>query len=558
MHQNHLLKFTSLKTARRLQAVLRVFFKYGLGEITELIGLSKLLHRRCREEACEVAQEMTIWEKLRHVIEDLGATTIKIGQLLSMRPDLVPQEFCVELQNLQEEAPPVPFEEIKREVETSLRKPLAQVFDYFERKPIASASLSQVHKAVLKETGETVAVKVKRPHVEDTIEADLEVMAYLASLAHDRVFSLKPANLPDVVSEVRKGLTRELNFRNEARNAALFNQKFADDPTVRAPEPIPAYCTEDVIVMEYIQGVRLDRFQGSHERREQIAQRGLDLVVEQILEHGFFHADPHLGNLKIDENDAIILYDWGMVGRFTEEMRAAIVDYIIAVVKLDSKRAARVALEMATKVPPNLDFQRFQTDVIFALEKVHTPVDHGLNLGVFLLDLTNLCRGYGVYLRSDYILMARALLATESAGRTICPDFDTVGALKPVALKYIVKRYSLLFSDKDYLGDVEDMGRLLARIPKRLDKVLHIMESGEFTLEMRQADFHRMVQSMGSIADRIATGLIVASLIVGSSLVFNSNIGPKLWGLPLFGLVGFSLSGLFGAWLLLRMVIRRK
>ncbi|MFW5734775.1 MAG: ABC1 kinase family protein, partial [Oceanidesulfovibrio sp.] len=450
------------------------------------------------------------------------------------------------------------FAEIKAKLEKSLGKPLEKVFSSFNEKPIASASLSQVHKAVLRETGETVAVKIKRPGVEKTIEADLDVMAYLASLAHERVFSLKTANLPDVVVELRKSLTRELDFLNEARNIKYFNQCFADDPKVRAPHIHPRYCTYDVIVLEYLPGLRLDKLQADHKRRHAIAKRGLECAIKQMLEFGFFHADPHLGNLKLGDNDELIFYDFGMVGRFTDEMQSAIVDYIIAVVKSDARRAARVALDMAVRVPPLIDTLRFESDVMHLLQRVTTPIDETPNFGMFLLELTSLCRNYGVYLRPDYILMARALLATESAGQVICPDFDTVAALKPVALRYMVKRYSVLFSDKPMFGDIENNLRLLTTMPERVDKLFRIVESGQFKVEMEQRDFTRMVDRMGSIADRIASGLIVASLIVGSALLFISGLGPKWHGVPILGLIGFILSGVFGAWLLLRMVFSRK
>ncbi len=557
-HQTSLLRLSTLKAAKRLRVVITVFVKYGLGEVSEALGLSRISKWRCRKDVCPTSEEMTIWEKIRHIIEELGPTMIKIGQILSMRPDLVPTELTTELQKLQETVPPEKFEVIKNKVERSLGKPLGKVFSQFDETPIASASLSQVHKAVLRESGETVAVKIKRPGVEKTIDADLDVMAYLASLAHERVFSLKTANLPDVVAELRKSLSRELDFLNEARNIMHFNKCFAHDPKVRAPQIHASYCTYDVLVLEYLPGLRLDKFQGSHERRKEIARRGLDCAIKQMLEFGFFHADPHLGNLKLGENDELIFYDFGMVGRFTDEMQSAIVDYIIAVVKSDAKRATRVALDMAVKVPPLIDTLRFESDVMHLLQRVTTPLDDTPNFGMFLLELTSLCRNYGVYLRPDYILMARALLATESAGHVICPDFNTVAALKPVALRFMVKRYSVLFSDKPMFGDMENNIRLLTKMPERVDKLFRIVESGQFKVEMEQTDFARMVDRMGAIADRIATGIIVASLIVGSSLLFISGLGPKWHGVPILGLIGFTLSGVFGAWLLLRMVFTRK
>jgi len=407
---------------------------------------------------------------------------------------------------------------------------------------------------VLADGGETVAVKVRRRGIVELVKADLAILAYLADLIHEHLDGLKSARLPDIAEEVRKSLTRELDFTNEARNIQVFNRLFAGSDKVCAPRVYEEYTRPQVIVMEYLPGVRLDRFEAPPAKRAALAKAGFECVVRQILEHGFFHADPHLGNLKVVEGNKLCYYDWGMVGRLTPDMRAALVDYIIALVENDPELVARVALEMAVDAPHDLDQQKFVSDVMFVLDQVYGGSAGKVNLGRFLVELTSLCRSYNVYLRSDYILMARALLSTEAAGKTIDPDFDSMEALKKIGAAQIAKRQSLLFSDRPILRTVGRQFKLIADLPNRLDRILRQIERGELSVQIEQKDTARQMKGLQRAAYIISIGLITASLVVGSSLIYISNIGPHAYGFPLFGLAGFSLSGLFALWVILRML----
>jgi ubiquinone biosynthesis protein len=310
---------------------------------------------------------------------------------------------------------------------------------------------------------------------------------------------------------------------------------------------------EDVLVMEYMPGVRLDEFEGDDSERERLATAGLQAAVRQMLVHGFFHADPHLGNLKVSSGK-LCYYDWGMVGRLTPAMRQALMDYITALVKNDPELVAQVALEMSVMTPPGLDRQRFISDVMFVLERVHGVPGREVNLGRFLLDLTALCRDYGVYLRSDYILMGRALLATESAGRTLYPQFDTLQALRSVAMEHISKRSGAFSMENPTLRAVSRNIKAAASMPERANRVLDQIERGELRVHLIQEQQGKQLETLKRSAYIISIGLITASLVVGSSLIFVSDIGPHYGDLPLIGLGGFVLSGCFAAWVLWKMV----
>jgi ubiquinone biosynthesis protein len=230
------------------------------------------------------------------------------------------------------------------------------------------------------------------------------------------------------------------------------------------------------------------------------------------------------------------------------------VDYLLALVENDPEKVAKTALDMSIDVPPDLDFQRFTTDVMYILECIHGARDDEVNLGRFLLDLTSLCRSYGVFLRSDYILMARALISTEAAGRAIDPSFDALAVLAPIASEYIARRKTLVFSDRPLFKDIARNFKTFAELPNRFERLLGKAERGEFVIQLESRDHGAQMNSLKQAAYIISIGLITASLVVGSSLIYTSDIGPHAYGFPLFGLVGFSLSGLFAAWVILKLL----
>ncbi|WP_152512937.1 AarF/ABC1/UbiB kinase family protein [Desulfovibrio sp. X2] len=539
----------------RLKDIAVILAKYGFGEILDVLRLP--FKSPAAPESAEAA-EATAWTKIRMAFEDLGPTFVKIGQILALRPDLIPLDLCDELKLLQEQVRREPFEVVRQAVERTYGRPLEEVFSSFDTEPVASASLSQVHRAVLADNGREVAVKVRRPGAAATIEADLDIMATLASIVHERVASLQNVNLPQVVVEVRKSLRREIDFVSEARHIIIFRRLFANDDAVTAPRVEEEWTRPQVLVMEFLRGTRLEDYQGDEEERDRIARAGLRCVVSQMLEHGFFHADPHPGNVRILPDGRLCYFDWGMVGRLNDEMRQALVDYIIGIVKGDARRIARTALEMAERVPPLLDMHRFVTDILWVLDKLRAPVGRGPDFGRFLLDMAQTCAGHGIRLRSDYILMGRALVSTEACGRIVKPDFDTLAALKPMGLAYVARRASILFSDKPLFGDVQESLRQLAGLPGKAAHVLEMVEAGQVSITLRQAGVEQQMANLRGLAYVIAAGLVAASLVIGSSLIYISGIGPSWNDTPIFGLTGFTISGLFGMWLVVHLLKRKK
>ena len=550
MNASDLLRYTPLASAGRLAHILAVLGRHGFGELLERLGLRRRSFFRRR--ASEDAADLPLWVKLRMVIEELGPTAIKIGQILSMRPDMIPPELSEELQKLQENVPPAPFPVIEKTLQEAYGRPLAELFTDFENTPVATASISQVHRARRADDGRLVAVKVRLPGVVDTILSDLDIMEFFAAQVEDRFPSIRRSRPRETVRTLRKDVVRELDFLSEAVNMYLFNEMFADEPDIFAPQVHGDLAREDVLVMDFVDGERLDAFQGDAATRERLARMGIKAAVRQIMEEGFFHADPHLGNLRVVDGSRLCYLDLGMCGRLTPALRSSIIDLLIAVGRSDSAKAVRVILEIAASVPPDIDAMSLEAELTFAMQKTRVPFREG-SFGRLLLEVVKLCHEYGVRLRPDFILIARALLATESAGKTLAPTLDVPKCISELAEGFVLRRFVPGLSDKPLFGDLEDIVRAVTKIPVQLSDIMRKLNAGELALELRQHDYGSFTSDLRRIGNRLGGALVTSALAIGSSVVYASGLGPHVWNMPVMGLIGFAVSGLLGLYLTYKM-----
>ncbi|MBW1741379.1 MAG: AarF/ABC1/UbiB kinase family protein [Deltaproteobacteria bacterium] len=552
--KDNLLRIRAFRDVVRFKDIVAVLLKYGFDGLVEKLGLpgSYLV-----KKFTKIQSGMTTWERIRRAIEELGPTYIKFGQILSMRPDLIPKSLLDELKELREDVFHEDFHLIKEVIEASFNKKIEDMFTSFERVPIAAGSLAQVHKAVLKETGETVAVKVQRPGIQMVIKSDLEILVSIARMSHERIEALRLYNFPGIVDEIRRYILKELDFTNEANNAQIFNQNFLDESDVHAPDVYIDYSNKVVLTMEFIEGEKISELVDIDGRKERIAKRGLEIVYKQILVDGFFHADPHSGNIRVLEGDVICLLDWGMVGRLTAEMRAALLDFVAAVVRKDSKKLLRTALSMAVDVPPLIDKTSLEAEIIFILDKVHSSIFRSVNVGKFLMDLVSLFREHRIQLRPDYVYMIKALMAIEATGKELCEDFDIISELRPLISKLLLKRYSSFVSDKVLWGKLSETLRLILNFPVRMDRFLNMVEGGRLSIDIHHKGIESVHWSIRIVGNRVTTAIIIASLVIGSSLVITSGIGPFLFGYPVLGIAGYVFSAVIGLWLVVHMILKR-
>jgi len=552
--KENILRIRPFRGIVRLKDIVTVLLRYGFDGLVEKLGLpgGHLVKRFTK-----IKEGMVIWERIRHAIEELGPTYIKFGQILSMRPDLISTGLLDELKRLREDVYHEDFDLIKEVIETSFEKKVDDVFASIERTPIAAGSLAQVHKAVLKESGETVAVKVQRPGIEMVIKSDLEILGSIAKMAHERIEAFQPYNIPGIVDEIRKHITKELDFTNEANNIQIFKQNFLGESDVHAPEVYIDYSNEMVLTMEFIEGERIGELVEVDGRKEKIARRGLEIVQKQILVDGFFHADPHSGNIRVLEEDVICFLDWGMVGRLTAEMRAALLDFVVAVVRKDSKKLLKTTLSMAVKVPPLIDETGLEAETIFILEKIHSTVSRSVDVGKFLMDLISLFRRQGILLRADYVYMVKALMAIEGTGKELCEDFNVISELRPLTARLLLRRYTPFVSDKMLFGKLLETLKLTMNFPARIERFLNVVEAGKLSIEIQPKGIESVHWSIRLVGNRVATAIVIASLIIGSSMVITSGVGPFLFGYPILGIAGYIFSAFIGFWLVVHMILRR-
>lgn len=550
--------FRSFRAAARFKDIVTVLVRYGFDDIAERMGLSaggKLLRK-----ITKVEDDLNLYQRIRHAAEDLGPTYVKIAQILSLRPDLIPAALVRELKNLQEDVRPEGFSDIKSVIEECLGRPLEELYESFNPEPMAAASLSQVHEAKLKGTREQVAVKVQRPGVRRIIDSDLDLLAYLAGLAHREIDFLKQYNLPEVVAEVRKTMRRELDFEHEADNIDVFNLNFADEPGVFAPAAYRSHTCRKVLTMDLVQGAHVAELDMDLSRRTRLAEMGMSAAMKQVLEDGLFHADPHPGNLRVverDGGDALVFYDWGMVGRLTEDMQSVLIDFLMAVVQQDSAKLMHAVMDMSRDILPEFDELTFQTEALYMLDKLHSSSMRNDSVTDQLMEMIEAGRHLGLKLRTNYVYMLRTLMASEATARHLQPDFDFVAHLKPITVKHMIRRYTLLFSDKSPLDELFRTLESAAAIPGQLSKVLKRMETGTAVLEIRHTRLDSLLQTTTTVGNRIASSLIIAALVVGSSMLMSAKVGPMWHGYPALGLVGYVISGLFGLWLIFSMIFKK-
>ena len=547
-----------IKTVTRLgrfKDIAITLFRYGFDDVVERLDLpGKVLFEKIRK----VHREMSTWERIRHMLVDLGPTYIKFGQIMSLRPDLIPRPLTLELRKLQDEVAPVKYEEIKEVVEKSLERPLSEVFSYFNEEPLAAASLAQVHEAIIGEDKQVVAVKVQRPRIRQIIEPDLYILKLIAGQLDGRMEWSKIYNLPKLAQEIEKTLLAELDFTREARHMKICRNNFAGVEEVYIPRLHEAYCSERVLTMELVAGIKMKDLGTDPEiDRELLARRGLRLTVKQVLEDGFFHADPHPGNVMILEGNVFCLLDWGMVGRLTRRTRYELIDLINAVVDKDSERIEEILLNLA-----GADGSRPETgmerEILDILDIYHSLPIQKLNIGHLLLDITTMLRENKLKVPTDLAVMIKALITAEGTARELYPELNVVEEAKPFVKKLALERWKPQVLWRDLRRNFSNLLTLQKELPSRFRQILEKIDRGELNIRFQHANLGGLRNTLENITNRLTLGIIIAALIVASSMIITTGVKPLLFGFPALGIIGYIVSGVLGLWLIVNIIRSRK
>ncbi|MFN2267117.1 MAG: ABC1 kinase family protein, partial [Desulfonatronovibrio sp.] len=391
----------------RFKEIVTTLVKYGFDDIVNRLDIPG---KKYLQKIHSYDTSLSTWERMRMVLEELGPTFIKCGQILSQRADLLPLELLHELRKLQDDVPSESFSEIKKVVEDSFKVPLNTIYSEFEETPIAAASLAQVHRARLKSNGMEVAVKVQRPEISDIIKNDMDILEKIAVRLDGRIESFKVYNLPNLVQRIRRLMLQELDFVREMRTMQVVKSTVDDETGIIVPEVFSDYSNHLVITMELARGSKMkDVDFTALKNRATMAKRGLSLSLKQVLEHGFFHADPHPGNFLIDEDENLILLDWGMVGRLTDKVRFELIDLIAAVVENDVEIITDILIGF-TIGEEKINRDVLQNEVLEVVSLFTRMPLKEVNLGQLLLELTGILRSHGRVLTTDLSIMIKALI----------------------------------------------------------------------------------------------------------------------------------------------------
>jgi ubiquinone biosynthesis protein len=529
----------------RLAEIARTLTKYGLAGWLARLDPTSVRRWAARTEVGRLS-EASHEARIRLALTDLGTTFIKFGQVLSTRPDLVGPRLAGELSELQGNVPADRYEITRQTVENELKRPVAELFASFEPTPLASASIGQVHRATLHD-GRAVVVKVQHPGIARRVADDLAILSELALLVEQFLPDLRVYRPAAVVAEFRRVLIRELDFCREARHLQMFRQAFADDPGVCVPAPFPAFSSSRVLTMEYLDGIpftHLDRVREAGGNPDDLARRGARIFLAMIFRDGFFHADPHPGNiLYIPPSQgcpegAIGLLDVGMVGRLDARLRERIERMVAAVVRRDAATVTDLVIQVG-EAPARLDTEAMEAEVAEQLAFYWgMPLDQ-FQLGVALNDLTDAIRRYRVMLPPPLAMLLRVLVILEGTGRLLSPRFNLVELLEPYKRTLILKKLSPRRLAQQMLAGVQDWDDLLRGLPRQLGTMLRMLQRQEMGVQL----IHRHLEPS---VNRLVFGLLVSALFLGSAMMWAAKAPPLMWDVSVFGVFGCVMGCVLG------------
>ena len=541
----------------RYRQVIAVLIKYGFGEVLDRMNMSSYLRIGSRKLFAR-QQEIAAFswaERIRLALDDLGPTFVKMGQIMSTRPFLIPVDLVIELAKLQDQVAPFPFDEVRETIEKELGKPLDQLFKSFSPDPVASASLSQVHRATTLE-GDDVAVKVQRPNVKQIMEKDLSILRDLAVLLDRYIPEVRQFSPVSIVDEVAKSAKQEVDFLYEARNLEIFAQNFADDDRIFLPRIFWDHTSLRVLTLSFIDGIKISdvaRLREAGVDLEVVTRAGGQLLAKQIFEFGFFHADPHPGNLFVLRDNRIAPVDFGMMGKLSHGALELVADLLIAATSNDTRRIVRV-LQNHELLDDEVRPAALEADLALFLHRYHGVPLAKLKMRSLLTDAFEIMNVYRIKFPPELMMLGKALGTYEEVARTLNPQYDFVTELLPSIKKLSTRKFTpqSIFSDvSTYLLDLRE---LLVNFPFEIRRIARNLRKGDLSISFHHKGLERLILELEKASNRLAFALIIAALIVASSLIMTKPVGMTILGVPALGLVGYVTAGVLGIWLVIAIL----
>ncbi|MEM4244972.1 MAG: AarF/ABC1/UbiB kinase family protein [Candidatus Nanoarchaeia archaeon] len=539
----------TLRDIKRLNQIVDVLFKLELRHIIDRLKLTSYLSlgKRFKKQQQKNKEDMPV--RLRMAMEELEGTFIKLGQLLSLRPDLIPQEYCDEFSKLQDDVKPFPYEDVKQIVEEELKMPISRAFKRFEKQPLAAASVGQVHFAILK-TGEKVAVKVQRPKMEEIFKTDIDILYHIAGLIEKYMPEIKEYNPKGIVEEFERYTRKELDYMTEARNIDIFYNNFKDNKKIKIPKVYWDYTTKKVLTMEYIEGKKIGEETISKEKKRKVVKIITDSFIKQVLDYGFFHADPHPGNIFLMKNGKVALLDFGIVGRMEPRTRRKVENMLIGLINKDTNLLATSIIEVGI-IEKGTNIEQLENDLAEHLGEYHNLSLKQTSISEFFYDAFTLARKYKMKFPTNFVLLIKAMATTEGFDKKYYPEFNFVKACEPAVRKAMKKRTSPVYLIENAKRTMWDFKELVRKMPARAIRIMDLIEREERRkIELEELEIKRFKNQQDKKDYTIQLAILIGGVIIASSIMAVSKMFVA-------AITGFTVSVMLGA-LLIMMMIRKK
>jgi ubiquinone biosynthesis protein len=548
------------KNLTRLVKIVTIIARYGFSAFLARIrsGLGIVPHRAFQTKPEASLAALTEPERVRMAIEELGPAFIKMGQILSLRPDIIPAAYAAELEKLLDRTPPVSFSKIKTIVEDELDAELGDIFSSFEETPVASGSIAQVHCAVLKEEGQTVAVKVLKPRTRQVVETDLSIIRYMVRLALNYIPELKSYRPQELIKEFSSILHDEMNFIREAHLIDRFARFFSrsENGFIHIPKVYRQYTERSVLVMEYIDGIKIsdiDALKRAGMNLQTIAENGAKIVLKEIFEFGFFHADPHPGNIFVLSGNVVAPVDFGVTGYVDEEGLQFIANVLVGIIERDVDRIIRY-LQRYEFVDSDVDTRRLKTDIFDVIDTIGDASLEDVDVVATMQSMFNLLGTYHVRLPGEYFLIMKTLLQIDALGRQLHPSFNVTSAAKPFVHRWFIQRYHPRRALRNLYFLIDDLQYSMRIVTTEMGTVVRRLGIGKFRIPIYHENLDRAVSELDRTGNRMSFAIIIAALLLSSSILVQAKVGPLIRGYPVIGLLGFLFAAVMGLWLLIGII----
>lgn len=551
-----MLKFLSInrniRSIRRYLNVVRVLSKYGFDQALEMLGLADMVVRSRRlfgRPMPDIAR-LTAPERMRLALEELGPTFVKLGQILSTRPDVIPHSFVREFEKLQDNVPGFSFEEVLTQITTELGAPVERFFAEIDPVPLAAASIAQVHRARLI-SGEDVAIKVRRPGIVAVVESDISALMALAGMAERHIPGSELYDPVGIVREFARTIRREMDFTREGHTIEKFRDNFIKTEWMYFPRVYWEQSSRAILTMEYIGGVKVSDQDNLFRKGldgKLIARRGAESFLEMVLNHGFFHGDVHPGNVLILPDNVICLLDYGIVGRLDDELKTFLTDILAAIVKRDMDEVVSLLL-FAGDISDSLDTRALKRDLSNFIDGYYEIPLKDIEVGRMLMEFIEIITLYSIRISPDLMMLTKSLVLIEGMGRSLDPAFDMVEQLRPFIVKAVRRKFSPLRVSRDINNILSSYLNLARNIPRDLKEIINRINRNKFKIDLEHRGLDKFTADFDRSINRLSISMILAAMIIGSSIIMHTDKGPKIMEFPVLAFFGYTVAGFIGLWL---------